>query len=225
MCAVPAQYGASRRPRPARSRPPAARQSLSFLMPPTRRNLLALVVLAAAVGAACTGDLTPRLDSLRAARTSPPAGPAETGPPPPTTGLQRCIVSRVHDGDTILCRAQGRLRLIGIDSPELDQQPWGRMATQGLLGLIAVGDTLRLVVGQEARDRHGRLLGYLWRNDAFINWQMIRQGWAVGLEYPPNTRYAEWFRRAEADAEAAHAGLWATDGFGCRPNRHRAGLC
>ncbi len=99
------------------------------------------------------------------------------------------------------------------------------MATDGLLTLVSLRDTIQVSQDQESRDRYGRLLGYLWRDGVSVNFLMIRQGWAVSLEYYPNTSYAEWFRSAEALAEAEQRGLWAINGFNCRPSKHRAGLC
>jgi len=176
-------------------------------------------------GRYCNPALASTLDSLRALRVVPPPTPGDSGPPMTGDPAEPCVITRVVDGDTVHCRAQGSVRLIGIDSPERDQEPYGTMATEGLLALVALGDTVLLTPGQEPRDRHDRYLGYLWRDGASINWLMIRQGWAVGLEYPPNTRYAEWFRQAESAAEADGAGLWAVGGFACRPSKHRAGLC
>jgi micrococcal nuclease len=157
--------------------------------------------------------------------TAPAHTLPDSGPPAPDSGFSQCIVSRIHDGDTIRCRTLGTIRLIGIDSPELDQPPYGAMATAGLKALIALGDTIRLSTDREQRDRYGRLLGYLWRGGASVNFLMVREGWAVSLEYPPNTRYASWFAAAESLATAEQAGLWKVGGFQCRPSKHRAGLC
>ena len=117
------------------------------------------------------------------------------------------------------------MRLIGIDTPERDQPPFGAMATDGLLALVSLHDTIQLSTDKEARDRYGRLLGYLWRDGVSVNFLMVRQGWAVTLEYYPNTSYAEWFRAAGALAEQEQRGLWKINGFQCRPSKHRAGLC
>jgi len=168
----------------------------------------------------------PALETAPPAAVAPPPTPLpDSGPPLPETGLSSCIVTKIRDGDTIECRGRGPVRLIGIDSPERDQDPFGTMATAGLRALIAVRDTLQVSGDREARDRYGRLLGYLWRGGVSVNFLMIRQGWAVSLEYYPNTSYAEWFRAAEARAAQERRGLWKLDGFDCRPSRHRAGLC
>lgn len=176
-------------------------------------------------GRYCSPGEAATLDALRARRAPPPPTMADSGPPMPDGIPIRCVVAQVTDGDTIVCRGVGSVRLIGMDTPERDQPPFGAIATRGLLALLSVGDTVQLTSGQEPRDRYDRLLAYAWRDGASINWLMIRQGWAVALEYPPNTRYAEWFGRAEAAAEADSAGLWKIGGFTCRPSKHRAGLC
>jgi endonuclease YncB( thermonuclease family) len=39
-----------------------------------------------------------------------------------------CTVERVIDGDTLVCADAGRVRLLLIDAPELDQGPFGEVA-------------------------------------------------------------------------------------------------
>ena len=94
-----------------------------------------------------------------------------------------------------------------------------------MAALIPAGATVQISTDKTARDRYGRLLGYAWYEGASVNWLMIRLGWAVSVKYPPNTRYAEWFDRAEARAKDEQRGLWRVGGFSCRPSRHRAGQC
>jgi endonuclease YncB( thermonuclease family) len=133
----------------------------------------------------------PALEMASPVTVAPPPSPLpDSGPPLPGTGLSACIVSRIRDGDTIECRDRGPVRLIGIDSPERDQDPFGAMATAGLRALIAVRDTIQVSGDREARDQYGRLLGYLWRGGVLVNFLMVRQGYAVALEYYPNTSYA-----------------------------------
>jgi endonuclease YncB( thermonuclease family) len=176
-------------------------------------------------GRYCSAALAAQYDGTLGVIAPPPVPLPDAGPPTPTTGLTACVVSKIRDGDTIECRDGGAVRLIGIDSPERDQAPFGAMATDGLLALISLRDTIQLSSDKEARDQYGRLLGYLWRDGVSVNFLMIRQGWAVALEYYPNTSYAEWFRAAEALAERQKRGLWEVNGFQCRPSKHRAGLC
>jgi endonuclease YncB( thermonuclease family) len=167
---------------------------------------------------------SPLLDDPGAPRSVPTLLP-DAGPAVPRTGLSDCIVLVLKDGDTIQCKVQGPVRLIGIDTPERDQVPFGTAATAGMAALLPVGATVQLSLDKELRDRYGRLLAYVWYRGASVNWLMIRQGWAVSLRYPPNTKYAALFDTAESRAHTEQRGLWRVDGFSCRPKDHRDRKC
>jgi micrococcal nuclease len=132
---------------------------------------------------------------------------------------------RIVDGDSIECRGLGSVRLIGVDSPESDQEPFGTAASAGLASLAPVGTTLQLEQDVEARDRYNRFLAYAWIGESMLNWLLVRQGWAVALRFPPNTRYADRFDAAEQAASTERRGLWSVDGFRCRPVDKRRGAC
>jgi len=68
---------------------------------------------------------------LACGRTVSPAAPA-------------CLVSRVVDGDTFYCRDGRKVRLIGVDSPELGQGAPGRAARDALSRLLPQGAAVRL---------------------------------------------------------------------------------
>lgn len=147
------------------------------------------------------------------------------GPPQPVRETRTCVVARITDGDSIECRGIGRVRLLGMDAPELDQGNLGARATQALARLLAVGDTVALEPDVEPRDRNGRILAYVWARDTLVNWSMVRRGWAVALTYPPNVQYVDWFEAAQRAARDEGVGLWAVEGFSCLPRDHRAGRC
>jgi micrococcal nuclease len=133
-------------------------------------------------------------------------------------------VESVSDGDTLTCTDDRRIRLTGIDAPEVEQVPFGAQSRSALVEMVA-GHTLRLEFDVETTDVFGRTLAYLWREDLFVNEAMVRQGWAVAFPIPPNDRYADRFATAEAAARNEDAGLWATGGFDCLPYDHRDDLC
>ena len=63
----------------------------------------------------------------------------------------------------------------------------------------------------EARDRYSRLLAYVYRADdgAFVNLQLVRDGFADVLTYPTNVAHADDFTTAAAQARDERLGLWA----------------
>ena len=144
------------------------------------------------------------------------------GPQGPT---EPCVVARIVDGDTFTCRGGLRVRLIGVDAPELSQQPFGAQARQALGRWLPPGETVVLEADVEPVDRYGRRLVYVWRGAILVNWQMVRGGWAMLLTIPPNVRYSEAFLEAQRRAREAGVGLWAEGGFECRPSDRRRGRC
>jgi micrococcal nuclease len=147
------------------------------------------------------------------------------GPPAPVREGRPCIVRRIVDGDTIDCSRVGRVRLIGVDAPELSQRPYGRAAADALERLLPVGTPVLLEPDVEARDRYDRVLAYVWRGDTLVNWRMVREGWAVLLTMPPNVQYVDGYTGAQRQAREERRGLWATEAFACLPRDYRAGRC
>lgn len=154
-----------------------------------------------------------------------PAAFADSGPRAPRGAVQPCVVERIVDGDTIVCRSLGSVRLIGIDSPERNQRPFGPLATRALAALLQVGDSIQLERDVGLHDRSRRVLAYVWRDGRMLNWLMVRGGWAVVLTVPPNVQFADAFVAAQHHARAERLGLWAVDGFKCLPVEKRRGMC
>ena len=158
-------------------------------------------------------------------RTCTRAAVPDSGPGLPADSLEDCVITRVVDGDSIHCATQGSVRLIGLDAPEQNQEPFGSEATAAARALLPTGTVVRLKTGVTPRDRYGRLLAYAWYDGVSFNWLMIRQGWAVSYPYDSKTLYVDRFAAAEARARAERLGLWRVDGFSCRPADRRANRC
>jgi micrococcal nuclease len=146
------------------------------------------------------------------------AGSAAAQPTP-------CVVERIADGDTFSCRDGRRVRLIGIDTPELAQGESGRRARAALSRLAPPGASVRLERDVAARDRYGRELAHVWNGSRLVNEALVLEGWAMLYTVPPNVKYAERLERAQKRARAAGAGLWASGGFACEPAAYRRGEC
>jgi endonuclease YncB( thermonuclease family) len=147
------------------------------------------------------------------------------GPGSPVRETIPCELTRIVDGDTIECRRAGRVRLIGMDTPEAGQEPYAEMATHALSALLEQANAVGLERDVELRDRYGRMLAYVWADSLMVNWALVRQGWAVGLTYPPNVQYVDWFTTAQRLAREEGVGLWGIGGFECPPRDRRRGRC
>ena len=142
--------------------------------------------------------------------------------PPPRPG---CVVRRVADGDTFYCQDGRKVRLIGVDSPELQQHPFGEQARQALVQLIPPGTAVELQPDVAPTDRYGRVLAYVWSDSKLVNEAMVRNGWAVLYTVPPNVKYADRLEGAQKEARARRTGLWLGSGFECLPSEFRRGRC
>ncbi len=139
-------------------------------------------------------------------------------------------VVRVYDGDTIEVDLGGdhpdilwenirlsryeRVRLLGIDAPELSTDPveyYARKAKSLLLRLVAHRNVRLEVVPGNERDGYGRLLAYVYvkKGDGwiFVNGELVRQG-AADLLFVGTERYAEYLRELWIEAVAERRGMW-----------------
>jgi micrococcal nuclease len=127
-------------------------------------------------------------------------------------------VVRVVDGDTIVAAVGGRqerVRYIGVDTPETVKpgtpvQCFGKKASARNQALLPAGTRVRLETDAEERDRYGRLLAYVYRDDdgLFVNASLVRDGYATVLTIRPNVAHADQFTALARAARKAGRGLW-----------------
>lgn len=130
-----------------------------------------------------------------------------------STSGEIATVKRVVDGDTIELSDDRRVRYIGIDTPEIvdPRKPiecFGREASDENKKLVE-GKTIRLEKDISETDKYKRLLRYIFIGDIFVNDYLVRQGFAHASTFPPDVKYNEKFRQAEAEARENNRGLWA----------------
>ncbi|MDR2089801.1 MAG: thermonuclease family protein [Clostridiales Family XIII bacterium] len=127
------------------------------------------------------------------------------------------LVTRVVDGDTIIIDMNGteeRVRLIGIDTPESvhpdgeQNVPYGEIAASFTKNALE-GKRVRIELDAQTRDKYGRLLAYVYTDDAMFNETLLSEGHAQLATYPPNVRHVEAFAALQKDARERGAGLWA----------------
>lgn len=117
------------------------------------------------------------------------------------------LVTRVVDGDTIEIQGGTRVRLIGIDTPEVGDC-YAAEATNYLRSLID-GKTVVLEKDVSETDRYGRLLRYIWMDDVLVNDELVQEGFAHSSTFPPDVKYQERFLAAERESRKAGRGLWS----------------
>jgi micrococcal nuclease len=95
--------------------------------------------------------------------------------------------------------------------PNSPVECFGPEASATTKALLPEGTPVRLERDVEARDDYGRLLAYVTRatDGLFVNLELVRQGYAVLLTFPPNVAHVDDFVDAAEEASAAGRGLWA----------------
>jgi Staphylococcal nuclease homologue len=106
------------------------------------------------------------------------------------------------------------VRLIGINSPELDDQResaafWAFLAKR-FAGFHLRGQSVRLEYDETPVDDYGRILAYVVTEDGVLfNELIIREGYAYAfLKYPFRRDYRTRFSQAQAEAKREGRGLW-----------------
>ena len=142
---------------------------------------------------------------------SPPDSGPVSGPAVPSNARE-ATVTRVVDGDTVELGGLGKVRLIGVDTPEVygGVECYGREASAFARRQLD-GRRVRYTVGREARDRYGRLLAYVWLEDGrSFNALLVGRGYAEPLTVPPNDDHADTFVRLARHARERAVGLWSS---------------
>lgn len=141
-------------------------------------------------------------------------------------------IKYVYDGDTILLENGQKIRLLGINSPEVDgrykaAEPGGDDARAWLENLLS-GKKVRLVTDRKKKDKYGRILAHIFTEDnVHVNVELVRRGLAAVSIYPPNLKYEKNLVNAQQQAEAGRAGIWNMNEYQPQPvesilaGRHR----
>lgn len=122
-------------------------------------------------------------------------------------------VVRVVDGDTIVLANDVRVRLLGIDAPERDECLFEESSVY--LDALVAETPIRLRKDISGSDIYGRLLRYVFlpaddpsESDVFINYELVRQGFARTQSISPDTQYRDLLASAEKAARDEELGGW-----------------
>ncbi len=113
-------------------------------------------------------------------------------------------VERVLDAHTVVLSRVGTTRLIGVNAPE--EGRCGADAATRFTRRQLEDKRVKYELGKDRKDRWGRTLAYLRRGDTMHNLALVEGGYAKALTIPPNVKYADRFKAAEAEAKRQDEG-------------------
>jgi len=135
------------------------------------------------------------------------------------TADETVTVSRVYDGDTVKLSDGRKLRLIGINTPEMgssDRQPepFAQLATRFVRARMKESNIVQIRYGVQKKDRYGRLLVHIFLKDKRnLNALMLEQGLARTLHVPPNNWQFHCYDNLDKQAQRLKTGLWSNPQF------------
>lgn len=165
-----------------------------------------------------TASFTPSITATFTETLTPSITPTASVTLPAASGIS-CIpgnkrevgyVTSVTDGDTINVRIEGEIkpvRYIGIDAPE-GSAYFAFYSTSRNVELVA-GKWVTLIKDESEIDPFDRLLRYVVVGDVFVNYTLVREGFATAKNYPPDTACSSTFSAAQSSARSGDAGMWA----------------
>ena len=131
-------------------------------------------------------------------------------------------IKKVFDGDTVLLDDDAKVRLLGINTPEIEsskkgEEPVAAKAKQYLQSLIA-GKKVRLETDAVEYDKYQRKLAHLFTEDGeHLNLILVEQGLATVNIHPPNLLHLERLIQAQQVAEKRSIGIWSENHYRPRP--------
>lgn len=170
-----------------------ASQSVPFEAPPAGAFLIALAAGVFALGSTASMAVTCGSDRIEA------------------HGLS----AHVYDGDTLRLQDGRKVRLLGINTPEIGRdgkpsEPLAESALDALQSLASPGTRLGLRYDVEQTDRYGRALAHLFLGDGTnLQAHLLSRGLATTLVVPPNEWASDCYAGVESEARGRRAGLWS----------------
>lgn len=132
----------------------------------------------------------------------------------PAFAQKYIYVTSVFDGDTILLKGGTKVRLLAINTPEIDYstgkaEPFAYQAKAELEKLIG-NQPVRLELDVEKTDRYGRTLAHVYtKNGTWLNKALVEKGLAHVYSFPKNTQHVSTLLKAEEKARKKKAGIWS----------------
>lgn len=131
-------------------------------------------------------------------------------------------VAQVYDGDTIILEGRKQVRLLGVNTPEIEsrhrsEEPGGVAAKKWLQNQLR-DNQVYLEFDQVKRDKYKRLLAHVFLpNGKHVNLALLESGLAAISIIPPNGRYSDKLIQAQQYAEKQKLGIWSMPEYQSRP--------
>lgn len=129
---------------------------------------------------------------------------------------------QVLDGDTLRLASGRKLRLIGVNAPEINAagapEPLAQEALRFVQRFVAKSGVLHLQHGVEKQDRYGRLLAHVFdESGKSLEQALVEEGLAFHITVGGNSFLRDCLKRAEESARQKGLGVWGQAYFQAAP--------
>lgn len=121
---------------------------------------------------------------------------------------QNAYVEKVISGNKIKLSTGDIIEYIGVNIPIYSSNQIFNSALE-LNKKLVEAKIIKLEFDEKENNDAGCLLAYVYCGDAFINSEIIRQGYGIINIYSPNIKYAELLVNAEREAREQKRGFWS----------------
>ena len=127
---------------------------------------------------------------------------------------QTVMLKYVYDGDTIELTDGRKIRVLGINTPELAHydealEPLALEARAATQLFLSRTPTLKIKLGLQEQDQFKRWLAFVYTdNGENLSAYLLRQGLAAQIIIPPNVEDIECLHQQEQLARTASLGIW-----------------
>lgn len=130
--------------------------------------------------------------------------------PPPTTGT----VKSVYDGDTFTLASGDKVRVSGINTPELKPVEEYGVEARNAAEAFLMGKEVTLSYGDSSRDGYGRLVAWVEVDGRSLEEDLVEKGFAHVFLIPPvDVGDPAALLAAQTRAQEANRGIWSTQTY------------
>src|SRR6056297_706871 len=127
--------------------------------------------------------------------------------------MEKARITHAVDGDTLVTSDNTKIRLIGINTPEIHHpnkgvEYFGKEAASYTRKFLE-GETVYLEYDIQKKDKYSRELAYIFLKDGtFFNAKLVLEGYADLMTIPPNLKYTDLFKKLAKNSRKLKKGLW-----------------
>lgn len=130
--------------------------------------------------------------------------------PPPATGT----VKSVYDGDTFTLSSGDKVRVSGVNTPELKPVEEYGVEARNAAEAFLMGKEVSLSYGGSSRDGYGRLIAWVEVDGRSLEEDLVEKGFAHVFLIPPvDVGDSDALLAAQTRAQAAKRGIWSTETY------------